>query len=108
MSDKPSNGSLEKQNARRRRAWDKQAPKYDKQIGWFERHLFGEVTGASDFGPARFFCIALPRMSAPARASATKRSRRRNSDCLVRYVSETAAPRVAGRRELQVQSPVST
>ena len=32
----------DRQNARRRRAWDKQAPKYDKQIGWFERHLFGE------------------------------------------------------------------
>jgi ubiquinone/menaquinone biosynthesis C-methylase UbiE len=34
--------SLDRQNARRRKAWDKQAPKYDKQIGWFERHLFGE------------------------------------------------------------------
>jgi ubiquinone/menaquinone biosynthesis C-methylase UbiE len=31
-----------KQNARRRRAWDKQAASYDKQIGWFERHVFGE------------------------------------------------------------------
>jgi ubiquinone/menaquinone biosynthesis C-methylase UbiE len=32
----------EKQNARRRRAWDKQAPNYDRQIGWFERHVFGD------------------------------------------------------------------
>ena len=32
----------ERQNARRRRAWDKQASTYDKQIGWFERHVFGE------------------------------------------------------------------
>ncbi len=32
----------EKQNALRRRAWDKQASNYDNQIGWFERHLFGD------------------------------------------------------------------
>lgn len=31
----------ERQNARRRRAWDKQAGRYDKQIGWFERHVLG-------------------------------------------------------------------
>lgn len=30
-----------KQNDRRRRAWDKQASHYDKQIGWWERRLFG-------------------------------------------------------------------
>ncbi len=30
------------QNARRRRAWDKQAASYDKRIGWFERRMFGE------------------------------------------------------------------
>jgi ubiquinone/menaquinone biosynthesis C-methylase UbiE len=29
------------QNARRRRAWDKQAGRYDRQIGWWERRLFG-------------------------------------------------------------------
>ena len=29
------------ENARRRRAWDKQAGRYDRQIGWWERHLFG-------------------------------------------------------------------
>jgi ubiquinone/menaquinone biosynthesis C-methylase UbiE len=32
----------EKQNDLRRRAWNKQAENYDKQIGWFERHVFGE------------------------------------------------------------------
>jgi ubiquinone/menaquinone biosynthesis C-methylase UbiE len=32
----------EKQNARRRKAWDKQAANYDKQIGWFERRIFGD------------------------------------------------------------------
>lgn len=32
----------ERQNAQRRRAWDKQASNYDKQIGWFERHLIGD------------------------------------------------------------------
>jgi len=31
-----------KQNTQRRRAWDKQATRYDRQIGWWERHLFGE------------------------------------------------------------------
>jgi ubiquinone/menaquinone biosynthesis C-methylase UbiE len=30
------------QNARRRRAWDKQATGYDKQIGWWERKLLGQ------------------------------------------------------------------
>ena len=32
----------ERQNARRRRAWDKQAGGYDKQIGWWERRLLGQ------------------------------------------------------------------
>src|SRR5437867_8445768 len=31
----------EKQSAQRRQAWNKQASKYDKQIGWFERHVLG-------------------------------------------------------------------
>ncbi len=26
---------------RLRRYWDKQAPSYDKQMGFFDRHLFG-------------------------------------------------------------------
>ena len=30
-----------KQNARRRRAWDKQAGRYDRQMGWWERRLLG-------------------------------------------------------------------
>ena len=34
--------NLEQQNAKRRRAWDKQAASYDRQIGWFERRVFGE------------------------------------------------------------------
>jgi ubiquinone/menaquinone biosynthesis C-methylase UbiE len=32
----------DQQNTRRRRAWDKQAARYDKQIGWWERRLFGQ------------------------------------------------------------------
>jgi ubiquinone/menaquinone biosynthesis C-methylase UbiE len=32
----------ERQNLRRRKAWDKQAARYDKQIGWWERRLFGQ------------------------------------------------------------------
>jgi ubiquinone/menaquinone biosynthesis C-methylase UbiE len=31
----------DKQNARRRRAWDRQAESYDKQIDWFERRVIG-------------------------------------------------------------------
>lgn len=31
----------DEQNARRRQAWDKQASRYDRQIGWWERHLLG-------------------------------------------------------------------
>jgi ubiquinone/menaquinone biosynthesis C-methylase UbiE len=42
MSRRLSEKDRERQNARRRKAWDKQAPSYDKQIGWFERHVFGE------------------------------------------------------------------
>jgi ubiquinone/menaquinone biosynthesis C-methylase UbiE len=32
----------DKQNARRRRAWNRQAGHYDRRIGWWERHLFGQ------------------------------------------------------------------
>ncbi|HYZ93362.1 MAG TPA: class I SAM-dependent methyltransferase [Actinomycetota bacterium] len=32
---------LERQNAKRRKAWNKQSASYDKQIGWFERNVFG-------------------------------------------------------------------
>lgn len=35
----------EAQNAKRLRAWNKQAASYDKQIGWFERNLFGDHRG---------------------------------------------------------------
>ncbi|MGH9217486.1 MAG: class I SAM-dependent methyltransferase [Acidimicrobiales bacterium] len=31
----------DQQNARRQRAWDKQASRYDRQIGWWERHVLG-------------------------------------------------------------------
>jgi ubiquinone/menaquinone biosynthesis C-methylase UbiE len=34
-------GDLEAQNEQRRRAWAKQAASYDRQIGWFERKVFG-------------------------------------------------------------------
>ena len=30
------------QNAQRKRAWRKQAPSYDRLIGWWERRFFGE------------------------------------------------------------------
>ena len=42
MPEQLTEADRERQNARRQRAWDKQAAKYDKQIGWFERHVFGE------------------------------------------------------------------
>jgi ubiquinone/menaquinone biosynthesis C-methylase UbiE len=42
MKPQLSADDRENQNARRRRAWNKQAPKYDKQIGWFERRILGE------------------------------------------------------------------
>jgi ubiquinone/menaquinone biosynthesis C-methylase UbiE len=32
---------LARQNEKVRRSWAKQAPRYDKQIGFFERHVFG-------------------------------------------------------------------
>lgn len=32
----------EQQSARRKRAWDKQAKRYDKQIGWWERRVLGQ------------------------------------------------------------------
>jgi ubiquinone/menaquinone biosynthesis C-methylase UbiE len=31
----------ERENAKRRRAWNKQSASYDNQIDWFERHVFG-------------------------------------------------------------------
>lgn len=31
-----------RQNAQRQRAWNKQATRYDKQIGWWERRLLGQ------------------------------------------------------------------
>ena len=37
-----SRDDREKQNSLRRRAWSKQAERYDKQIGWWERRMFGE------------------------------------------------------------------
>ena len=33
---------LEQQNDRRRRAWDRDADRYDRRIGWWERRVFGE------------------------------------------------------------------
>ncbi|MGH2759090.1 MAG: class I SAM-dependent methyltransferase [Actinomycetota bacterium] len=41
MREKLSDQERERQNARRRRAWDKRSSSYDKQIGWFERHVLG-------------------------------------------------------------------
>jgi ubiquinone/menaquinone biosynthesis C-methylase UbiE len=41
------------QNAQRRRAWDKQATSYDRQIGWWERRLLGEHNRAWACGRAR-------------------------------------------------------
>ena len=40
MSD--SDVDREKQNARNRKTWGKQADRYDDQIGWWERRFFGE------------------------------------------------------------------
>lgn len=37
-----SDHEREHQNARRRKAWGKQAAHYDRQIGWWERRMFGE------------------------------------------------------------------
>jgi SAM-dependent methyltransferase len=48
-----SDHDREKQNARRRRAWDKQADGYDKRIGWFERRVLGEDNRGWACGRAR-------------------------------------------------------
>ena len=37
-----SSHDRELQNAQRKRAWRKQAPSYDRLIGWWERRFFGE------------------------------------------------------------------
>jgi ubiquinone/menaquinone biosynthesis C-methylase UbiE len=37
-----SDEARDKQNAHRQKVWDKQADRYDKQIGWWERRVFGE------------------------------------------------------------------
>lgn len=37
-----SDDDLEQQNALRRRAWNRDADRYDRQIGWWERRVFGE------------------------------------------------------------------
>jgi ubiquinone/menaquinone biosynthesis C-methylase UbiE len=42
MSEGLTDADREKQNTRRRRAWNKQAEGYDKQITWFERRVLGE------------------------------------------------------------------
>lgn len=42
MNARLSEEDKDRQNDHRRRAWDKQASSYDKQIGWFERHVFGQ------------------------------------------------------------------
>ena len=36
-----SHSDLERRNDKRRRAWAKRAPKYDRSIGFFERRVFG-------------------------------------------------------------------
>jgi ubiquinone/menaquinone biosynthesis C-methylase UbiE len=41
MRPELSDAKRETENARRRKAWNKQAASYDKQIGWFERRVFG-------------------------------------------------------------------
>jgi ubiquinone/menaquinone biosynthesis C-methylase UbiE len=52
MTWRLSTEEREKQNARRKRAWDKQSANYDRQIGWFERHVFGEENRAWACGRA--------------------------------------------------------
>ncbi|MDQ3645542.1 MAG: class I SAM-dependent methyltransferase [Actinomycetota bacterium] len=37
-----SDAERARESARRTAIWDKEAPKYDKRIGWCERHLFGQ------------------------------------------------------------------
>ena len=41
MVDPQSNADLQRATAKVRRSWDKQAHRYDKSIGFVERHLFG-------------------------------------------------------------------
>lgn len=41
MPRRHTHSDRDRQNAKRRRAWDKQSGSYDKQIDWFERHVFG-------------------------------------------------------------------
>lgn len=53
MSRQLSAQDREKQNAKRRKAWDKQASRYDRQIGWFERRVLGEDNRAWACGRAR-------------------------------------------------------
>jgi ubiquinone/menaquinone biosynthesis C-methylase UbiE len=47
-----SDEARDKQNARRRKVWNKQADHYDKQIGWWERRVFGEDNRAWACGRA--------------------------------------------------------
>jgi ubiquinone/menaquinone biosynthesis C-methylase UbiE len=37
-----SNEERQRRNDRLRRVWNKEAARYDKQMGWFERHVLGE------------------------------------------------------------------
>ncbi len=37
-----SEDERQRRNERLRRVWDKEAPGYDRRIGWFERRVFGE------------------------------------------------------------------
>jgi len=48
-----STSEQDRESARRRRAWDKQARRYDRQIGWWERHLLGPDNRAWAAGQAR-------------------------------------------------------
>jgi ubiquinone/menaquinone biosynthesis C-methylase UbiE len=41
MSEQPGSGEVERRNAKVKRSWAKQAPRYDKSIGFFERKVFG-------------------------------------------------------------------
>jgi ubiquinone/menaquinone biosynthesis C-methylase UbiE len=41
MASPSTDDELERANAKVRRSWDKQAHRYDKSIGFVERHLFG-------------------------------------------------------------------
>ena len=48
-----STSEQSRQNAQRRRAWDKQASRYDNQMGWWERRLLGQDNRAWACGRAR-------------------------------------------------------